>query len=711
MRVRFLAVIGLQMLLGGCAPEIVEDARLASGVVDLSGQPSPTVSSTAMDRVVEPPAGWTLEPDGPEDCSNGIDDDDDNRSDCADTECWTECGCLGGPGDRVLWYRGNGAPPVPADTPFINQLLGMGAAAVSDTTTWPPSGLMDYRVVLLILPTVNFDPVQKADIASFVAAGGTLVLAGDGAGFSSGYAAVYGDLNPTLGTTTVWQTLSLDSGCDKTATVVAAHALTDGYASFIYAYGTDLILSGGAQELVIGESGQTLLAVENDIVMITDVNPLIADCTVAPGNQQLWRNLWNASMRPGADSDLDGVHDFCDYCPGFDDLVDSDSDGEPDACDVCPGFADDIDLNGDGVPDVEIDTDQDGTPDVCDICPLDNPDDADGDGECDSGDACVGFDDVIDSDGDGTADGCDPCPVDVADDSDADGVCDSDDLCPDFDDAVDGDGDGSPDGCDPCPLDLLDDSDLDGICDSDDLCVGFDDNADMDGDGAPDGCDPCPADAADDSDLDGSCDSDDLCPGFDDNLDQDLDGAPDSCDPCPADALDDSDGDGVCDSDDICPGFDDSADGDGDGSPNACDPCPFDNPDDSDGDGVCDGDDICVGDDLVDQDSDGLPDDCDLCPTSTDNIDSDADGVCEPDDRCAGFDDKIDGDGDGQPDGCDPCPLDNPDDNDGDGVCNGVDNTPDGDPSEEGCGCDSGSGPAGWLPLILLGMALWRRGQ
>ena len=46
------------------------------------------------------------------------------------------------------------------------------------------------------------------------------------------------------------------------------------------------------------------------------------------------------------------------------------------------------------------------------------------------------------------ADACDACPLDNPDDSDNDGVCDSDDACPGFDDNADADGDGIPDGCD-----------------------------------------------------------------------------------------------------------------------------------------------------------------------------------------------------------------------------------------------------------------------
>ena len=250
----------------------------------------------------------------------------------------------------------------------------------------------------------------------------------------------------------------------------------------------------------------------------------------------------------------DGVGDACDACP-LDNPDDSDVDGVCDGVDLCPGGSDVLDSDGDGVPDClddcpnggdVIDTDGDGVMDCFDPCPLDDPDDSDGDGICDGVDACVGIDDGVDSDGDGVPNGCDPCPADNPDDSDADGVCDSADACPGFDDAVDGDGDGVADGCDACPVDNPDDSDSDGVCDSVDVCAGFDDTVDSDGDGVADGCDPCPINNPDDSDADGVCDASDVCPGADDLLDPDADGVPTCLDNCPDDAnADQVDGDFV----------------------------------------------------------------------------------------------------------------------------------------------------------------------
>jgi len=212
------------------------------------------------------------------------------------------------------------------------------------------------------------------------------------------------------------------------------------------------------------------------------------------------------------DTDLDGVCDNVDACPGFDDHVDAD---------------------------------EDGTPDGCDVCPLDPLDDADGDGVCGDVDICPGFDDNADIDSDGIPDGCDICTdVDLdafcaegldCDDNDGNINPDANEICGD---SHDNDCNGLTDDADPVCIEVpCDDADADGVCDEVDICPGFDDNVDSDNDGTPDGCDICPLDAFDDADADGVCGDVDICQGFDDNVDSDNDGTPDGCDICPLDAL------------------------------------------------------------------------------------------------------------------------------------------------------------------------------
>jgi MYXO-CTERM domain-containing protein len=112
----------------------------------------------------------------------------------------------------------------------------------------------------------------------------------------------------------------------------------------------------------------------------------------------------------------------CQYepgiCVGFDDNLDADTDGVPDGCDVCAG-------------DDGEDADSDGVPDGCDVC-------ADGD-------------DGEDADSDGMPDGCDVCAMDEENDADGDGACESDDNCPLLanPDQSDGNADGVGDACSP----------------------------------------------------------------------------------------------------------------------------------------------------------------------------------------------------------------------------------------------------------------------
>ncbi len=138
------------------------------------------------------------------------------------------------------------------------------------------------------------------------------------------------------------------------------------------------------------------------------------------------------------DTDVDGTPDHCDDCP-LDATGDSDGDTVCDSDDICDG-GDDL-----------TDTDGDGVPDDCDPCPVDDPDDSDGDTVCDSDDICDGGDDLTDTDGDGAADDCDVCEGgDDSLDIDGDGVADFCDPCP-LDNPDDADGDGICDS-DPIPL-------------------------------------------------------------------------------------------------------------------------------------------------------------------------------------------------------------------------------------------------------------------
>lgn len=136
----------------------------------------------------------------------------------------------------------------------------------------------------------------------------------------------------------------------------------------------------------------------------------------------------------GASQDCqpDGIPDECQL--GGDDCNDNSA---PDECDMADGSSEDCD--GNGVPDeCQVDSDGDGLIDPCDECPEDSSKiepglcgcgtadtDLDGDGVPDCIDQCAGGDDTADGDADGTPDDCDQCPNDNPDDANGNGVCDS----------------------------------------------------------------------------------------------------------------------------------------------------------------------------------------------------------------------------------------------------------------------------------------------
>lgn len=130
-----------------------------------------------------------------------------------------------------------------------------------------------------------------------------------------------------------------------------------------------------------------------------------------------------------ADSDADGIGDACDNCISLSntDQANSDNDHLGDVCDNCMNIA------NASQPDI----DGDGLGDICDVCDNDSDNDSDGDLICEgtlfetpmtgANDNCpsVSNSDQANSDTDSLGDACDPCPLDDPNDPDGDGICDS----------------------------------------------------------------------------------------------------------------------------------------------------------------------------------------------------------------------------------------------------------------------------------------------
>ncbi len=170
----------------------------------------------------------------------------------------------------------------------------------------------------------------------------------------------------------------------------------------------------------------------------------------------------NVNVPACTDFDMDTVCDDMDADDDNDGVLDGDDPDSQDAT-VCgdsdQDSCDDCSVGVDGIGEMsDVQTDNDGP-------------DADGDGLCDAGDACLGDN--------------------MSGDADSDGVCDDMDVCDGDDASGDSDNDGLCDDSDPCTgQENTMDSDADGVCDDLDICEGNDAAGDANGNGICDDNDP-----------------------------------------------------------------------------------------------------------------------------------------------------------------------------------------------------------------------------
>ena len=220
-------------------------------------------------------------------------------------------------------------------------------------------------------------------------------------------------------------------------------------------------------------------------------------------------NCPRAAEAGQADTDADGVANFCDDQPA-DESACGDSDG--DTCDDCTSGSfnpnnDGPDANDDGVCDAgngvqPPDGDGDGAPDDADNCAdLANADQADRDDDG-FGDVCDNCPTVsnrsqADADNDGVGNACaEDEPDQEIPDTDGDGVNDDEDNCPEIaNDQTDGDQDGVGNACDNCPQVSNSTQNDDDGDDIGNLCDEFPSGEDQidDGSGAGQAVRPCGA--------------------------------------------------------------------------------------------------------------------------------------------------------------------------------------------------------------------------
>jgi len=231
-------------------------------------------------------------------------------------------------GDSVLWYYGNTEHTERLNEESQELFLGMGAAKVDVEDSWPLGGLSDYRLVMLVGSSESYDADQLADLSDYRAGGGLVVLVSEAMDgddedpWDADVDDVFNELLEAWGATSRFEEEALDRGCPYYAEVLdEEHPLMAGVDEPFYAYSAALSVGEEGTALLGGESDQTLMVAEGDLILMADASffpeePGDEDdegCDYTAGNVNLLQNLYDASCGDDTDMDGDGVL-ACDDC-------------------------------------------------------------------------------------------------------------------------------------------------------------------------------------------------------------------------------------------------------------------------------------------------------------------------------------------------------------------------------------------------------------
>ena len=225
-------------------------------------------------------------------------------------------------GDGVLYYTGHSGfasssyfPPSHLEDVIENEECG----TFTETSTWP-SDLSPYRMIVLMIPSNSWSASEITQLQDFIADDGVLVAVGDSSGYDSAHVTPMNNLMTSLGVTSSFQTAAIDSGCSgNQAPAATSHALTTDISStgIQFGWSSDLTVSASATELFTGPSGQALAAVEGQVVLISDINVFIDDCSLNNDNRQFFKNMYHHGT--SLDScDMDGDGYDAGHCGGAD---------------------------------------------------------------------------------------------------------------------------------------------------------------------------------------------------------------------------------------------------------------------------------------------------------------------------------------------------------------------------------------------------------